>query len=213
MPAVRRAGRARDRHDGHVRRLVVVLPALLRRRQRRGGVRPRGRRALDARRPVHRRRRARDPAPHVRALLHEGARRSRPPAGRDPGAVRGAVHAGDDPARRREDVQEPRQRRVAEDDRRALRRRHRALLHPLHRPARPGRRLVRQRHGGRAPLPRAPVAPERRGRRRAARRPAARRGRPERRRRAAHAQGALGDREGHERHDAGASTSTPRSRR
>ena len=41
--------------------------------------------------------------------------------------------------------------------RRALRRRHRALLHPLHRPARPGRRLVG--HGRRrdAPLPVAPV--------------------------------------------------------
>ena len=199
VPAVRRSRRARDRHDGHVRRLVVVLPALHRRGQRRGRLRPRGRRPLDAGRPVHRRRRARDPAPHVRALLHEGARRPRPPAARDPGAVRGAVHAGDDPARRREDVQEPRQRRIAEDDRRALRRRHRALLHPLHRPARPGRRLVRQRHGGHAPLPRPAVAAERRGRRRAARRPAA--GRAERRRRAAHAQGALGDREGHERHE------------
>ena len=33
----------------------------------------RGRRPLDAGRPVHRRRRARDPAPDVRALLHEGA--------------------------------------------------------------------------------------------------------------------------------------------
>ena len=36
LPGVRRPGRARDRHDGHVRRLVLVLPALLRRRQRRG---------------------------------------------------------------------------------------------------------------------------------------------------------------------------------
>ena len=39
-----------------------------------GRLGPRGRRRLDARRPVHRRRRARDPAPDVRALLH--ARRS-----------------------------------------------------------------------------------------------------------------------------------------
>ena len=31
-PRVRRAGAARDRHDGHVRRLLLVLPALLRRR-------------------------------------------------------------------------------------------------------------------------------------------------------------------------------------
>ena len=54
--------------------------------QRRGAVGPRGRRRLDAGRPVHRRRRARDPAPDVRALLHEGARRHGP--ARLPGAVR-----------------------------------------------------------------------------------------------------------------------------
>ena len=42
--------------------------------QRRGAVRPRARRLLAAGRPVHRRDRARDPAPDVRALLHEGAR-------------------------------------------------------------------------------------------------------------------------------------------
>ena len=76
----------------------------------------------------------------------------------DPGAVRGALHAGHDPARRREDVQVQGQRRVADDDRRALRRRHRALLHPLHRPARPGRRLVGHRRRGHAPLPRPAVA-------------------------------------------------------
>ena len=81
LPAVRRPGAARDRHDGHVRRLVLVLPALLRPAQRRGAVGPRGRRLLDAGRPVHRRRRARDPAPDVRALLHEGARRHGPAVG------------------------------------------------------------------------------------------------------------------------------------
>ena len=75
LPALRRARAARDGHDGHVRRLVLVLPALLRRRQRRGAVGPRGARALGAGRPVHRRRRARDPAPAVRALLRQGARR------------------------------------------------------------------------------------------------------------------------------------------
>ena len=46
------------------------------------------------------------------------------------------------------------QRRLAAGDRRALRRRHRALLHPVHRPARPGRRLARHRRRGHAPLPR-----------------------------------------------------------
>ena len=43
-------------------------------------------RRVDAGRPVHRRRRARDPAPDVRALLLQGADRSRPP--RRAGAVR-----------------------------------------------------------------------------------------------------------------------------
>ena len=42
VPALRRPGAARDRHDGHLRRLLVVLPALPRspqRRRRRGGAR------------------------------------------------------------------------------------------------------------------------------------------------------------------------------
>ena len=43
LPEVRRAGAARDRHDGHVRRLVLVLPALLRPAQRRGALGSRGR--------------------------------------------------------------------------------------------------------------------------------------------------------------------------
>ena len=48
--------------------------------------------------------------------------------------------------------------------RRALRRGHRPLLHPVHRPARPGRRLDRRGRRGRAPLPRPAVAPGRGGR-------------------------------------------------
>ena len=48
----------------------------------------RARRLLAAGRPVHRRHRARDPAPALRALLHEGAERPRP--GRVPRAVRSA---------------------------------------------------------------------------------------------------------------------------
>ena len=64
---------------------------------------------VDARRPVHRRRRARDPAPDVRALLRQGAGRHGP--ARRAGAVHGAVHAGHDPRPRRpEDVEVARQR-------------------------------------------------------------------------------------------------------
>ena len=69
------------------------------------------RRLLDAGRPVHRRRRARDPAPAVRALLRQGAGGHGLP--RRAGAVRAAVHPGDDPARRRQDVQVEGQRGLA----------------------------------------------------------------------------------------------------
>src|SRR6266536_1320059 len=82
----------RDGHDGHLRRLVLVLHALLRRAQRPRAVRPGGRRLLAADRPIHRRRRARDPAPSLLPLFREGAERHR--AGRLPRAVRPAVHAG-----------------------------------------------------------------------------------------------------------------------
>ena len=78
-------GPARDGHDGHVRGLLLVLPALLRRPQRRGRLGPGGDPRVDARGPVHRRGRARDPAPDVRPLLHQGAGRPRAP--RLPGAV------------------------------------------------------------------------------------------------------------------------------
>ncbi len=59
-----------------------------------------------------------------------------------PGAIRGAVHAGDGHEGRREDEQVQGQRRLARGDHRALRGGHRPLLHPVHRSARPGRGLV-----------------------------------------------------------------------
>ncbi len=77
-PARNAASRpARDRHHGHLRRFVLVLRALLQpgQRQRHGG---RPRRLLDAGRPVHRRHRARHPAPAVFALLEQGDARHRP---------------------------------------------------------------------------------------------------------------------------------------
>ncbi len=102
--------------------------------------------AVDAGRPVHRRDRARDPPPDVRPLLHQGARRPRPR--RLPGAVLGPLHAGDDHARRGEDVEVQGQRRLAGPAGRPLRGRHRPRVHPLHRAARPGRRLERRGPGG-----------------------------------------------------------------
>ena len=88
-------------------------------------------RLVDAGRPVHRRRGARDFASDVRALLCQGARRHG--ARRRPGAVPGAVHAGDDPRPgRQQDVELEGQRGGAESDHRALRGRRRALLCPVH---------------------------------------------------------------------------------
>ncbi len=69
VPPVRRRRRARPGHARHVRRLVVVLPAVLlagrRQPARRRPVPPRGRASVDARGAVRGRRRARDPAPAV----------------------------------------------------------------------------------------------------------------------------------------------------
>ena len=108
-PTLRRPGPARDRHDGHVHGLVVVLvPLPVARRAGRPG-RSRDDRSLDAGRPVHRRRRARGHAPAVQPLLHQGDGRRRP--GPRPRAVPAPVQPGPDPGRRRRaDEQVARQR-------------------------------------------------------------------------------------------------------
>ena len=90
-PEVRPAGAPRNRHDGHLRRQRVVLHALLRSAPRRRDGRRRHR-LLDADGPVHRRHRARHPAPALRALLDQGDARHE--AGRDRRAVHQAAHAG-----------------------------------------------------------------------------------------------------------------------
>ena len=123
------AGEARDRDDGHLRRLVVVLPALLRRVERRGAVRPRRRRLLESGRPLHRRRRPRDRAHDLRPLLGEGA--ERPRAARVPRAVRPVLlqrlgDAGED-----EDVEAGGEHRRAGRLHRALRRGRVPPEHPL----------------------------------------------------------------------------------
>ena len=69
------------------------------------------REALDARRSVHRRRGARDPAPDVRPLLRQGA--GGHGAARRAGALRPPVHPGHGHARGREDVQVEGQRGLA----------------------------------------------------------------------------------------------------
>ena len=84
-------GEARDRHDGHLRRFVVVLHALRVRGPGQGDGR-RARRLLAAGRSVHRRHRARDPAPALFALLDEGDARSRARQGRR--AFHEPAHAG-----------------------------------------------------------------------------------------------------------------------
>jgi leucyl-tRNA synthetase len=71
LPLLRPTRAARDRHHGHLRGLVLVLHALLRPDQP-GRHGRRRRRLLDADGPVHRRHRARHPAPAVRALLDQG---------------------------------------------------------------------------------------------------------------------------------------------
>ena len=174
-------------------------------RQRRGAVRPRDRRRLDAGRPVHRRRRARDPAPALRALLRQGARGHGLP-GRA-GAVRAAVHPGDDHARRREDVQVEGQRGLAR--RRwstATARTPRAATSCSSGPPSQDADWSDEGVGG---VHRFLSRLWTRGRRGARRRC----GEPDGEPTDAAAQGALGDRQGHARHAATASPSTPRSRR
>ena len=134
LPELRWRGAPRDRHDGHLRRLVLVLPALLRRPQRPGALGPRVAGALDAGGPVHRRRGARDPAPALRALLRQGAGRHGLLDVQEPFArlfTQGMItRDGAKMSKSKGNTVSPR------DDRRALRRRHRALLHPLHRASR-----------------------------------------------------------------------------
>ncbi len=91
LSPLRRPGAARDRHHGHVRGFLLVLPALCvqRQPQRHAGF---ARALLAARRSIHRRHRARDPASAVRALLD--ARGARAGRGGVQGAVRQPVHAG-----------------------------------------------------------------------------------------------------------------------
>src|SRR5579875_2557802 len=159
LPPLRRRGTARDRYHGHLRRVVLVLRALLLAAQRHDAVRA-GRGRLLAprrRRPVHRGHRARGAAPALRALLHQGAARPRlsPPRR----AVPRAAHAGHGDQGRGEDEQVEGERRGSGLPGGALRGRHGAALLPLRCAPGKGPRLERSGRGGDEPLPRARLAP------------------------------------------------------
>ncbi len=68
-PRVRRAGAARYGHDGHFCRFIVVLLPVLRSAQHRGTFFARGSGILDTGRSIHRRNRARSPAPYLHESL------------------------------------------------------------------------------------------------------------------------------------------------
>ncbi len=184
------ARQARDRDDGHVRRFVLVLPALLRRRQRHGTVRSRGRRLLEPGRPLHRRRRPRDRAHDLCALLDEGA--ERPRDARLPRAVRAILlerlgHGGED-----QDVEAGGEHRRARRVRRTLRRRCLPPEHPLPGAGERGHGVDGVECRGDVALRPAAVA----GRRRGCGDRAAERSHE----RPAGSEDPLGDREGHRRH-------------
>ena len=111
VPEVRRSRTPRNRHDGYVRRFVVVLPALRRSGQQRAAVRPGRGRLLDAGGLLQRRRRACDSAPVVLPVLHPGSAGRR--SGEHRRAVQAAAHAGDGAERQRR--QSETQRRRSDD--------------------------------------------------------------------------------------------------
>ena len=104
LPDLRRTRDPGHRHDGHVRRLVLVHVPLLLAERRHPGVRQRPGQPVDAVRHLHRRRRARGAAPAVRPLLHQGAGRHGP--GGLPRAVLGPAEPGlrDQPGQEDEQV-------------------------------------------------------------------------------------------------------------
>ncbi len=152
VPGLRRPREARDRHDGHVHRLVLVLVSLPVTGEGRRADRSRPRRRVDPGRPVHRRRRARGHAPAVRPRVDEDDARRRP--GRAGRAVQAAVQPGPDPRpRRRADVEVARQHRRSRRPGRPLRRGHGQAVPDVHGPVGPGRAVEPDRDRRRAPLP------------------------------------------------------------
>ena len=96
------SGAPRNRHDGYVRRFVVVLLPLLRCAQLQPAVRSCQDRVLVRDRPIHWRSRACHSAPDLFAFLHQDDARHRP--GQKQRAGPAAVHSGYGDCRRRQDV-------------------------------------------------------------------------------------------------------------
>ena len=109
VPGLRRPGAPRDRHHGHVRRLVLVLPALHRAAPVERAVRARGRSTTGCRwTSTSAASSTRSCTCSTRASSPRCSERRRP--GGRARAVRAPVHPGDDLPRRREDEQEQGQR-------------------------------------------------------------------------------------------------------
>ena len=156
---VRRPGPPRDGHDGHVRRFVLVLLSLRRSAERPAAVRSGRGEVLAAGGLLQRRRRARDPAPDLLALLRPGV--PRPRHGRSQRAVHAAPDAGDGAEGRRRHVQVEGQRRRPRHDAAEVRRRRAAAVRDVRRAAREGSRVDRHGPRGQLPVPGARLAPGR----------------------------------------------------
>ena len=149
---MRRPGPARDRHDGHVHGLGLVLVSLPVAGEGRRAVRSGARRAVDAGRPVHGRLGARGDAPALRARVHEDdARRRSHRSGR---AVPAPVQPGTDPGHgRRADVQVTRQHRRPGRPGGEVRRGHGPAVPHVHGPVGPGWAMEPDRDRRRPPVP------------------------------------------------------------
>ena len=165
---LRRAGAARNRHHGHLRGLLLVLPPVPEpgRHDTDGGPAARG--ATGCPSTSTSADRARDPPPPLRPVHLPGPEGPRPR--RDRGAVRAPLQPGNDheaepgDGQDREDVEVARQHGLARRAHRPVRRRHGARVHAVHRASREGIGVVGGgRRGGVAvsPARARPVRPRR----------------------------------------------------